>query len=141
MAYFDNMSRNHCNEAPLRGFLPSVHGFRLLPDAIRLGASVVDIRHVARSSIGSIALPFDWTAFAHSRRLRYCSRLSRLASDCSEYAQFAGRFSAVFSDSTEPLLAHSSNASALCFETVLDAAGVPINRRQKNRAAFMRRDR
>ena len=74
MAYFDNMSRNHCNEAPLRGFLPSVHGFRLLSDAIRLGASVVDIRHVARSSIGSIALPFDWTAFAHSRRLLYCSR-------------------------------------------------------------------
>lgn len=24
VAYFDNMSRNHCNEAPLRGFLPSV---------------------------------------------------------------------------------------------------------------------
>lgn len=74
MAYFDNMIHNRRNEAPLRDFLPSVHGCRLLPDAIRPWALVADIRRVARFSIGSIVLPFGWTAFAHSRRLRYCSR-------------------------------------------------------------------
>ena len=58
MAYFDNMIHNRCNEAPLRDFLPSVHGCRLLPDTIRLWASVVGIRRVARFSICSIVLPF-----------------------------------------------------------------------------------
>lgn len=35
VAYFDKMSCNRCNEAPLCGFLPSVDSCRLLSGAIR----------------------------------------------------------------------------------------------------------
>ena len=66
MAYSDNMSRNRCNEAPLHGFLPSAHGCRLLPGAIRRWVSAVGIQRIARFSIGSMALPLDWAGIAHS---------------------------------------------------------------------------
>lgn len=69
MAYSDNMSRNRCNEAPLHGFLPSAHGCRLLPGAIRRWVSAAGIQRIARFSIGSIALSLDWAAPAHSFRL------------------------------------------------------------------------
>ena len=58
MAYFDNMIHDRCNEVPLRNFLPSVHGCRLLPDAIRLWALSAGIQRATRSSIGLIVLPF-----------------------------------------------------------------------------------
>ena len=66
MAYSDNMSRNRCNEAPLHGFLPSAHGCRLLPGAIRRWVSAAGIQRIARFSIGSMALPLDWAGIAHS---------------------------------------------------------------------------
>ena len=66
VAYSDNMSRNRCNEAPLHGFLPSAHGCRLLPGAIRRWVSAAGIQRIARFSIGSMALPLYWAGIAHS---------------------------------------------------------------------------
>ena len=65
VAYFGKMSCNRCNEAPLHGFLPSAHSCRLLPGAIRRWVSAAGIQRIARFSIGSMALPFDWAGIAH----------------------------------------------------------------------------
>lgn len=69
VAYFDKMSCNRCNEAPLCGFLPSVDSCRLLSGAIRRWALVASFQRIARFPIGSIALPLDWVVPAHSFRL------------------------------------------------------------------------
>ena len=69
VAYFDKMSCNRCNEAPLCGFLPSVDSCRLLSGAIRRWALVASFQRIARFPIGSIALPLDWAVPAHSFRL------------------------------------------------------------------------
>ena len=66
VAYFDKMSCNRCNEAPLCGFLPSVDSCRLLSGAIRRWVSAAGIQRIARFSIGSMALPLDWAGIAHS---------------------------------------------------------------------------
>ena len=69
VAYFDKMSCNRCNEAPLCGFLPSIDSCRLLSGAIRRWALVASFQRIARFPIGSIALPLDWAVPAHSFRL------------------------------------------------------------------------